>query len=99
MKIRSHAQWHQLFQEQATSGQAEAAFCAERGISRQYFRLRRRELSGETSGKSRPAFMPVAVARASESAAVELCFGSAALRMPTSVSAHWLAELLHALQA
>ncbi len=45
MKIRSHAQWHQLFQEQITSGQDEAAFCAEQDISRQYFRLRRRELA------------------------------------------------------
>ncbi len=43
MKIRSHAQWHQLFQEQITSGQDEAAFCQTHGIVRQYFRLRRRE--------------------------------------------------------
>ena len=98
MKIRSHAQWHQLFQEQATSGQDETAFCAAHGIARPYFRQRRRELSGDGSGKGLSAFVPVAVARSSEPAAVDLRFGPVALRLPASVSVRWLADLLHALK-
>lgn len=39
--VRTHAQWHRLFQEQIASGQDEVAFCAAHGMARQYFRQRR----------------------------------------------------------
>jgi len=101
--IRTHAQWHQLFQELITSGQDEGAFCAAHGIGRQYFRLRRRELSGaapESLAATAPsAFVPVSIASGgSPTLALELRHGTTRLTLPASISARWLAELLHALE-
>ena len=101
--IRTHAQWHQLFQELITSGQDEGAFCATHGIGRQYFRLRRRELSGvdpmSPVAMAPSAFVPVSSPRTGSSGqVVELRHGRAVLTLPTSISARWLAELLHALE-
>ncbi len=98
--IRTRAQWHQLFRELITSGQDEAAFCEAHGIARQYFRLRRRELSGVDPAATAPsAFVPVSIPRNGSSGQVlELRHGTAVLTLPVSVSARWLAELLHALE-
>ena len=99
--IRTHAQWHQLFQELSTSGQDEGAFCATHGIARQYFRLRRRELSGVdpmsavAGGPS--AFVPVSVTPGRSTAALELRHGTTCVTLPVSVAPRWLAELLLAL--
>ena len=100
--IRTHAQWHQLFQELITSGQDEATFCATRGIARQYFRLRRRELSGvdpvSPAVAASSPFVPVSVTPGgSSTVALELRHGTAVLTLPVSVAPRWLAELLHAL--
>ncbi|MHB8388890.1 MAG: IS66 family insertion sequence element accessory protein TnpA [Acidobacteriaceae bacterium] len=99
--IRTHAQWHQLFQELITSGQDEGAFCATHGIARQYFRLRRRELSGVdavTPTMAPSAFVPVSVTPGrSSTGALELRHGTAVLTLPVSVAPRWLADLLHAL--
>ncbi len=97
--VRTHAQWHQLFQEWSTSGQDEVTFCAAHGIARQYFRLRRRELSGAEGSPAASAFVPVAVTRGGSKALdLELCHGGTTLKLPASVSARWLADLLHALK-
>ena len=99
--IRTHAQWHQLFQELITSGQDEGAFCAAHGIGRQYFRLRRRELSGvnpvSPAGAAPSAFVPVSVTPGRSTAALELRHGTTCVTLPVSVAPRWLAELLHAL--
>ncbi len=100
--IRTHAQWHQLFQELHTTGQDEATFCATHGIARQYFRLRRRELSGVAPvspvATAPSAFVPVSVTPGrSSTGALELRHGTAVLTLPVSVAPRWLAELLHAL--
>ncbi len=97
--IRTHAQWHQLFQEFATSGQDETTFCQAHGMARQYFRLRRRELSGVDPTATAPsAFVPVSVAPGrSSTGALELRHGTTCLTLPVSVAPRWLAELLHAL--
>ena len=102
--IRTHAQWHQLFQELITSGQDEGAFCAAHGIGRQYFRLRRRELSGvdpvSPAVPAPSAFVPVSVTPGRSSAgALELRHGRAVLTLPVSVAPRWLAELLRALES
>lgn len=101
--IRTHAQWHQLFQELLTSGQDEGAFCAAHGIARQYFRLRRRELSGvapvSPAVTAPSAFVPVSVTPGgSSTVALELRHGTAVFTLPISVAPRWLAELLHALE-
>lgn len=99
--IRTHAQWHQLFQELITSGQDEGAFCAAHGIARQYFRLRRRELAGvdpvSPAVAAPSAFVPVSVTPGRSTAALELRHGTTCLTLPVSVAPRWLAELLHAL--
>ena len=101
--IRTHAQWHQLFQELHTSGQDEGAFCTAHGIARQYFRLRRRELSGvdgvSPAARAPSAFVPVSVPPGrSSTGALELRHGATCLTLPVSVAPRWLAELLHALE-
>lgn len=103
MKRRTQEQWHALFQAQATSGLTAAAFCQRQGVCPKYFSLRRRQLLGEIlPGVARTAvsaFVPVAVTRPTEAAALDVWLGATLrLRVPTSVSPGWLAELLQTLR-
>lgn len=102
MKRRSREAWHALFQAQATSGVTAAAFCREQGVCPKYFSLRRRQLLSESlpkaPGSARSVFVPVAIPR-SEALALEVQVGATLqLRVPTSVSPQWLADVLCALR-
>ena len=102
MKRRSREAWHALFQAQATSGVTAAAFCREQGVCPKYFSLRRRQLLSESLPKAaqiaRSVFVPVAIPR-SEALALEVQVGATLqLRLPTSVSPQWLADVLRALR-
>lgn len=101
MKRRTPAEWRALFEAQASSGVKAAAFCRERGVDPKYFSLRRRQLLGElppsAARSACPAFVPVAIPRSQ--AALEVQIGATLqLRLPTSVSPQWLAEVLCALR-
>ena len=103
MKRRSQEVWHALFQEQATSGLTAAAFCHQQGVCPKYFSLRRRQLLGESVRKAArtvvSAFIPVALPGSGEAATLELRLGpTLQLRVPTSVSPQWLANVLRALR-
>ena len=101
MKRRSPAQWRTLFQEQQNSGLNATAFSRAQGICPKYFSLRRRQLSdgAASAAEAVSAFVPVALPRAAEAPALEGWLGTTLqLRVPTSVSPRWLADLLHALR-
>lgn len=86
-------QWRVLIDEQANSGQTAIAFCAERGIDNKYFSTRKSQLSkpSATGGFVAVTTKPI------ENQHIQLCIGSTQLRIPTSVSAQWLADFLKAL--
>lgn len=89
----TQAQWRALIDEQAASGQTAMAFCAERGIDNKYFSTRKKQLAVQ-SAESR--FVAIA-ARPLENQSIQLHIGAAQLRIPASVSAQWLADVIKAL--
>lgn len=97
---RSHAQWRELFREQAASGLNALAFCRTRGVSPTYFSLRKRQLSsgGTSDDAVASAFAPVTLQRSIETSAVEIRLGTLSLRVPMAVSPRWLVEVLHGLR-
>lgn len=86
-------QWRALIKEQAASGQTAMAFCAERGIDNKYFSTRKSQLSkpSTTSG-----FVAVTT-KPADNQSIQLIAGAIQLRIPTSVSAQWLADVIKAL--
>lgn len=86
-------QWRALIEEQTASGQTAMAFCAERGIDNKYFSTRKSQLSkpSTTSG-----FVAVTT-KPTESQSIQLIAGAVQLRIPTCVSAQWLADVIKAL--
>lgn len=86
-------QWRALIDEQAASGQTAMAFCAERGIDNKYFSTRKSQLSkpSTTSG-----FVAVTT-KPADNQSIQLIAGGVQLRIPTSVSAQWLADVIKAL--
>lgn len=86
-------QWRALIEEQATSGQTAMAFCAERGIDNKYFSTRKSQLFRPSSTRG---FVAVTTTP-TESQSIQLIAGTAQLRIPTSVSAQWLADVIKAL--
>lgn len=86
-------QWRALIDEHAASGQTATAFCAERGIDNKYFSTRKSQLSkpSTTSG-----FVAVTT-KPADNQSIQLIAGAIQLRIPTSVSAQWLADVIKAL--
>ena len=101
--------WRDTLAAFAASGQSVASFCQERGLKQATFYSRRLRLakidqqrtSPATAGsRSTPAFVPVVVeprAIVEESFQVDLR-GGRVLRLPASMPAARLAEVLHALE-
>jgi len=89
----TQAQWRALIDEQAASGQAAMAFCAERGIDNKYFSTRRKQL---TTQPTESRFVAI-TKKPRESQRIQLYIGSAELHIPASVSAQWLADVIKAL--
>lgn len=81
-------QWRALIEEQTAM-----AFCAERGIDNKYFSTRKSQLSkpSTTSG-----FVAVTT-KPADNQSIQLIAGAIQLRIPTSVSAQWLADVIKAL--
>lgn len=86
-------QWRALIDEHAASGQTAMAFCAERGIDNKYFSTRKSQLSKPSSTRG---FVAV-TAKPTDSQSVQLITGVVQLRIPISVSAQWLADVIKAL--
>ncbi|WP_394983951.1 IS66 family insertion sequence element accessory protein TnpA [Cellvibrio sp.] len=82
-----------MIDEHAASGQTAIAFCAERGIDNKYFSTRKSQLA-----KPSAAIGFVAVTtRPTDSQNIQLIAGAVQLRIPTGVSAQWLADVIKAL--
>jgi hypothetical protein len=86
-------QWRVLIDEHAASGQTAMAFCAERGIDNKYFSTRKSQLSKPSSTRG---FVAVTT-KPTDSQSIQLIAGAAQLRIPTDVSAQWLADVIKAL--
>ena len=89
----TQAQWRALIEEQADSGQTAMAFCAERGIDNKYFSTRKKQLSAQPA---EGRFVAITT-KPRETQSIHLCIGAAQLRIPTGVSAQWLADVIKAL--
>jgi hypothetical protein len=101
--------WRDTLAAFAASGQSVASFCQERGLKQATFYSRRlrlakvdQQLTSPTAAgpRSTPAFVPVMIeprAIVEESFRVDLR-GGRVLRLPASMSAARLAEVLHALE-
>ena len=100
MKRRTEAQWRALFTEHASSGLTVEAFCKRRALNPSYFSSRRKQLSGRSREGASSTFVPVVIAEPNPSLMIELHLGEALqLRVPSTVSPHWLAEFVQQLRA
>ncbi len=100
MKRRTETQWRALFSEFKASGMTAQAFCQERGLCSKYFGRKRKQLREKRETASSLSFARVAVSSRRERDMIELCLDDTLrLRMSTSVSTRWLAELVRQLQA
>ena len=100
MKRRTEDQWRTLFTEQASSGLTVEAFCKERELNPSYFSFRRKQLSDQHENGAAPSFVPVTVTGQGNTMMIELHLSKVLqLRVPTTVSPHWLAELVQQLRA
>jgi hypothetical protein len=98
MTRRSKAQWQALIETYERSGMTGVAFCCEHGLNPKYFSLRRRQfLDAERQTSSR--FVGVSILKPSSGERINLRDPSGAVvELPPSISAQWLAQLLHALR-
>ena len=98
MTRRSKVQWHALIEAYERSGMTGVAFCREHGINSKYFSLRRRRLL-DSEGEGTSRFAPVLISKPWSGERISLRDPSGAVvELPTSISAQWLAQLLHALR-
>ncbi len=96
--------WRGVFKRHAASGLTVRAFCQRERLTESAFFAWRRtiaERDAEVKGSRRPAFLPVVVEGDSRrDAAITLALaGGRVLRLPESIAADRLAELVHALEA
>ena len=94
--------WRAVLKRQAASGLNVRAFCRREALAEtSFFAWRRtiRQRDGEAGSSGQPAFVPATLTDTSRelSIVLELASGSA-LRLPESISAERLAELVHALE-
>lgn len=89
----TQAQWRALIDEHAASGQTAVAFCAERGIDNKYFSTRKSQLAkpSTTCGFVAVTTKPL------DNQSIQLIAGAVQLRIPTCVSAQWLADVIKVL--
>lgn len=99
MKRRTPEQWRALFTEHAASGMTMAVFCRERGINPNYFSLRRKQLGARNGVEGASVFAPVAITAPSAAMIEVQLNGEVRLRVPTTVSPHWLADLVQQLRS
>ena len=100
MKRRTEAQWRTLFTEQADSGLTVEDFCKARGLNSSYFSVRRKQLLSTDKANITTGFVAVSMPGQGHVMMIELYLGDALqLRVPASVSPHWLAALIQHLRA
>lgn len=103
--------WRGVVQRQAGSGLGVRAFCRQQGLTESAFYAWRRTIterdvtarprSAAVRPSNAPAFLPAVVTdgpRPASGIAIELA-GGRVMRVQPPVSARWLAELVHALEA
>ena len=90
----TQTQWRELIAEQAQSQLTATAFCAARGINPKYFSLRKGQLT-----KAAPSSTFVRVQTPPPAThIIEIATGAATLRIPSTVSAPWLADMIKAIR-
>jgi hypothetical protein len=94
---RSEDQWRELFEAHARSGLSVAAFCREKKLSANYFSLRRRQLLDESAKPKAKPFVAARVSALPLLTVIEVQAGAVRLRLPESVPAGWLVELVRGL--
>ena len=100
MKRRTEAQWRTLFTEQANSGLTVEDFCKAQGLNSSYFSVRRKQLLSTDKANVTTGFVAVSMPGQGHVMMIELYLGDALqLRVPASVSPHWLAALIQHLRA
>ena len=93
MKRRTPADWQQLVEDQASSGQTATAFCELHNINPKYFSLRKMRLKEEGSSFVKATIKPTPLL----SPVITLQMQSVAMTLPEGTSPQWLAKLLREL--
>jgi len=99
MTKRTPTQWLTLFSEQAASGLTTAAFCRDHELCSKYFGKRRKQLLTKPKPQTTSSFVPITMTAHNQPHMLELQHEGAVIKIPLSVTAIWLAELIHQLQA
>ncbi len=104
---RNPSQWKILIEEYQSSGQTLKAFCMAKGINAKYFSSKRRNLGyptlshsvKATSPPTSSSFIPIQVTHQSSTSLdqLELVFNGVKLKLPATLSPHWLSQLLREL--
>ena len=92
--------WREVLSRQASSGLSVREFCQREGLKEPSFYAWRRTI-GERDGKPTPSFVPVVVSdqpTSDVSITIELA-GGHLLKLPATIRAAWLAELVLALES
>jgi len=95
--------WREVLERQAASGLSVRAFCRREKLTESAFYAWRRtvaERNTEVGPTRHAAFVPMTVIEQSERQAsieIELA-GGRVLRLPSTISVEWLAELVHGLE-
>jgi hypothetical protein len=99
MKRRTEQQWLELFKQQASGDLSIAAFCKEHGIGQSYFYKRKSDLTGKKDKPLPTKFIKVEqqVKATRSISSIDIQYQQIRLTFPTSISPHWLAELVKAL--
>ncbi len=97
MTRRTQEQWQALVEAQKHSGLTQTEFCEDRDISPKYFSLRKSQL--KTTGKMVTIKVPTFVAAQIQSkmGCIEVVHQRTHLKLPTNVSADWLAQFVQQL--
>ena len=97
--MAKESQWRETLQRYSASGLSVREFCRQEKLTKSNFYAWRRTLD-ERNGKPAPAFVPAVVAdkpACDASITIELA-GTCVLRLPESIAATKIAELVHALE-
>jgi len=99
--LGKETRWRDILKRYAASGLSVRAFCQQEQVTESSFYAWRRTI-GERNGTKKatvPAFMP-AVMGSEPVGAITIKFsGGRLLRLPTPISATWVAEFVHALES
>jgi hypothetical protein len=94
-KQRTQAQWQQLITEFRASGQSVRAFCSENRLSKSSFYLWRKR----TGDLATSSFVAARVKPSVDASTITIDVADVSVRCAATVSAAWLAELVHRLRA